>query len=137
MIEEYIPEHARAAVRAFEEALVDTRTRLARLQQVELPEVVGPSAEEFRREAERPDAPQELKDVARAVAEKRATWDDVARGRFQGVPEITRMIENGASRFADLWERGQREDDLRAALDVTDAWQGEDGTDEDTDERTS
>lgn len=117
MVNEHVPDHALAAVRAFEDALADTRTRLARLREVEIPEVEGVSPEEMAAYAERPDASKELKAVARAVAEKRITWEDATEGRVLAAPEIAQLVEHGGPQFVAMWERGEEEDRRRAAND--------------------
>ena len=109
----HIPPHMREAVRAFEAALGDTRTRLARLREVEIPDIEGVTPEQMAREAAKPDAPRELKDVARAVEEGRATWRDAAEGRLDSTPEVRALVENGGPRFVEMWERGQEEDRRR------------------------
>jgi hypothetical protein len=109
-----IPPHLRDAVLAFETALSDTRTRLARLREVEIPDIDGPSPEQMAAAATRPDAPRELKEVARAVEEGRTTWADAARGRLDGAPEVRALVANGGPRFVEMWERGQEEDRRRS-----------------------
>lgn len=109
----HVPPHMREAVLAFEAALSDTRTRLARLREVEIPDVAGVSPEQMAEAAARPDAPRELKDVARAVEEGRTTWRHAAEGRLDSAPEVRALVENGGPRFVEMWERGQKEDRRR------------------------
>lgn len=108
-----IPAHLRDAILSFETALSDTRTRLARLREVAIPEVAGPTPDQMAAAAARPGAPRELKDVARAVEEGRATWRDAVEGRLDGAPEVRALVENGGPRFVAMWERGRAEDRRR------------------------
>lgn len=108
-----IPPHLRDAILTFETALSDTRTRLARLREVEIPDVAGPTPEQMAAAAAQPGAPRELKDVARAVEEGRTTWRDAVEGRLDGAPEVRALVENGGPRFVALWERGRAEDRRR------------------------
>ena len=109
-----IPPHLRDAILSFETALSDTRTRLARLRDVEIPDVEGPTPAQMAAAAAQPDAPRELRDVARAVEEDRATWRDAVEGRLDAAPEVRALVENGGPRFVALWERGRAEDRRRA-----------------------
>jgi hypothetical protein len=110
-----IPPHLRDAILNFETALSDTRTRLARLREVEIPDVEGPTPEQMASAAAQPGAPRELKDVASAVEQGRATWRDAVEGRLDGAPEVRALVENGGPRFAAMWERGRAEDRRRGA----------------------
>lgn len=111
MYDGYVPPRLEAPLAAFENAIADLRTRRIRLEQVELPAAEGPSTAELAEAAARPDAPAELKAVARAVEEGRASWDDVLAGRVDAAPEIGEMFDASRERFAELWERGQAEDE--------------------------
>ena len=108
-----IPAHLRDAILNFETALSDTRTRLARLREVEIPDVNGPTPEQMAAAAAQPGAPRELRDVARAVEEGRATRRDAVEGRLDGAPEVRALVENGGPRFVAMWERGRAEDRRR------------------------
>ncbi|WP_199430909.1 hypothetical protein [Qaidamihabitans albus] len=89
---DYVPAHLRAPLASFETALADFRTQRIRLEQREVPDTPAVDAEKLAEAAERPDAPEKLKAVARAVAEGRATWDDVAEGRVEAAPEVRELF---------------------------------------------
>ncbi|MBM9460917.1 hypothetical protein JK386_13515 [Nocardioides sp. zg-536] len=111
MFAEPLPEHVQTRLHAFEEALVDLRTRRVRLEAIELPDAPGPDPADLARAAGRPDAPPELRAVGRAVAEGRASWDDVLAGRVDAAPEVGALFAASRERFAELWERGRAEDE--------------------------
>lgn len=115
MFTEPLPPHLEAPLRAFDEAMVDLRTRRIRLEAVEVPDVPGPSPKDLADAAARPDAPAPLKAMARAVAEERATWEDVLAGRVDAAPEVRGLFGASHARFAELWERGVQEDERLAA----------------------
>jgi hypothetical protein len=95
---EPVPAFLESALRRFEDALAGHRTLRIRAEQIEVPDVPGPSADELAAAAADPDAPRELKDVARAVAEGRSTWDDVIHARPTS-PEVRALAEAGADRL--------------------------------------
>lgn len=88
----YVPPHMEAAMRSFDDALASFRTRMARVEQLEMPESERVDPEDLARAAARPDASPELKAVARVVEEGRATWDDVLKGRTSLAPEIAELF---------------------------------------------
>lgn len=129
MYDGHVPPHAEEALRGFENALADLRTRRIRLERVEVPDVEGPSPREMAEAAARPDAPAELRAVARAVAEGRAGWDDVLAGRVDAAPEVAALFDASRERFAALMERGRAEDERLERLARTERAEPAEGWD--------
>lgn len=85
---EYVPPQMQAALNSFESALAELRTQRIRSEQMEIPDSPPVDPNDLAEAAQRPDAPDKLKAVARAVEEDRATWGDVAAGRTDVAPEV-------------------------------------------------
>lgn len=85
---EYVPPQMQAALNSFESALAEFRTQRIRSEQMEIPDSPPVDPNDLAEAAQRPDAPDKLKAVARAVEEDRATWGDVAAGRTDVAPEV-------------------------------------------------
>lgn len=114
----YVPPHMEAAMRSFDDALSSFRTRMARVEQLEMPESERVGPEDLARAAARPDAPPQLKAVATAVAEGRCTWDDVLKGRTSLAPEIAELFAaSGLGIEARLREAEHEEAAGRAEAD--------------------
>lgn len=97
------------------EASAALQTRVLRAQEraAQLGEVDGPTPEQLAEAAARPDAPPELRAVAGAVAEGRATWEDVAAGRRGVAPEIDALLAASGPGIA----RGLAEAEAEIAAD--------------------
>lgn len=121
MYDGYVPPHAEESLRGFEDALADLRTRRIRLERVEMPQVEGPTSRDLAHAAAQPGAPAELRSMARAVAEGRASWDDVLAGRVGAAPEVAALFDASRERFAALMERGRAEDERREREERTEA----------------
>ncbi|GAB3487149.1 hypothetical protein [Amycolatopsis cihanbeyliensis] len=89
---DYIPPHMRSALDSFESALADFRTQRIRVEQLEVPDTPAVDPKQLAEAAQREDAPEKLKAVARAVEDGRATWTDVAMGRTEVAPEVRELF---------------------------------------------
>ncbi|MQA63889.1 MAG: hypothetical protein GEU86_21040 [Actinophytocola sp.] len=85
---EHVPPQMQAAFNSFETALAEFRTQRIRAEQMEVPDSPPVDPNDLAEAAQRPDAPEKLKAVARAVEDGRATWSDVAAGRADVAPEV-------------------------------------------------
>jgi hypothetical protein len=112
--DDHVPDRLREKLRAFDDALAATRTRRMRLEQLAVPDVPGPTAADLDEAARRPGAPRELRDLARAVDEGRASWDDVLHPHAgPAAAEVRAYFEASPARFAALMARGEEEDRRR------------------------
>lgn len=84
----YIPPDLEALLRRADAAFDPFRDRLAQARRLPLPEIEPPDPEQLRAAAARPDAPDELKAVARAIRDGRTTWADLLAGRSDHLPEV-------------------------------------------------
>lgn len=96
----YVPPELEALRRRADIAFDPFRTRLIRARELPVPDIAPPDPEALGAAARRPDAPEELKAVDRAVRDGRTTWADVAAGRADQLPEVLAMHRAGAEQLA-------------------------------------
>ncbi|MBB3050016.1 hypothetical protein FHS23_001011 [Prauserella isguenensis] len=107
---EYIPPQMQAALKTFEASLAEFRTQRLRVEQLEVPETPPVDPEELEQAAQRPDAPEKLKAVARAVDEGRATWDDVVNARSHTAPEVRELLAASGPGIVHGLEQAEHEE---------------------------
>lgn len=110
-----IPASLQGPLAKFEENLADVRTRRIRLEEREVPDSPTADPDELAKAAERSDAPDKLKAVAKAVGDGRATWEDVAHGRIGVASEIDELFAaSGPGIVAGMREAEEEEARLAA-----------------------
>lgn len=107
MREELSP-RSQAALANVDASLAELRTRRIRAAQLALPEIPIAGPEDFAAAAKAADAAPELRAVARAVAQGRVTWQDVADGRIDAAPEIRDLVAAGSARAVEAERETER-----------------------------
>jgi hypothetical protein len=99
-----------AALARLENTLAPIRTRIyrARDRMATTPQPPGPSAEQLARAAESDRAPADLRALAQAVREGRTTWERVAAGEADHLPEVKRFYSASLARTRRLIEQVQQ-----------------------------
>ncbi|TCP57451.1 hypothetical protein EV191_1011406 [Tamaricihabitans halophyticus] len=92
---EDVPPHMRNKVNQIETIAAEMDTRLARAKELPVPELEPVDPKIVAEHAQSPDAPHQLKMVARAVAEGRTTWTEVASGGGLDLPEVRDLRDYG------------------------------------------
>jgi|SRR5699024_2619784 len=111
-----IPASLQGPLARFEENLAEVRTRRIRLEEREVPDSPTADPDEMAKAAERSDAPDKLKAVAKAVEEGRATWEDVAHGRIGVAAEVDELFAaSGPGLVEGIREVAEEEARLAAA----------------------
>ncbi len=96
-----IPEHLRPALARFQDAIGTLRTTRLRAEQLVVPPLDPPDPRLLEQAASRPDAPEQLKAVLRAVREGRTSWAEVTAGHGLDVPEIRDLISASGPRMLE------------------------------------
>lgn len=105
-----LPPELEDMLRRADSAFGTLRTELMRAYETPIPEYAGPTPEELSEAAKDPAASKELQAVAKLVAGKKFTWDDVLKGRADAVPEVHALQEYGKKRLIKLMEDGPEEE---------------------------
>jgi hypothetical protein len=106
------PEFDQVLVR-LENALAPIRTRIHRARERMATQQLrpGPSAELLARAAESEQAPADLQAVAQAVREGRTSWEKVAAGEADHLPEMKRFYSASLTRSRRLVEQWHQPDE--------------------------
>lgn len=83
-----VPTEALNAFRMLEESVGELDAQLERAKQADVPEFEDPDPSVMAAAYEDADAPAEMRAVARAVAEGRTSWEEIAAGGASDVPEV-------------------------------------------------
>lgn len=102
-----IPPQLRPALSQFQDALGALRTTRLRASQLTVPPMELPDPKLLERAATRPDAPAQLKALARAVAEGRTTWAEALSGQGLDVPEIRDLVSASGPRMAEKFAEAE------------------------------
>ena len=103
------PPHLGSALRRFDDAVATLRGTVIRASKIEIPDLPPPDPKELERAAAAPDAPEQLRAVARAVREGRTSWAEVAAGKGLDVPEIHDLIAASGPRMAEKLAEAEAE----------------------------
>lgn len=110
-----IPDSLQGPLAKFEENLAEVRTRRIRLEEQEVPDSPIAGADQLAEAANRADAPDKLKAVAKAVEEGRATWEDVANGRLGVAAEIDELFASSGPGIEEGIKEAEEEEARLAA----------------------
>lgn len=112
------PEFDQVLVR-LENALAPIRTTIhrARERMATHQHRPGPSAELLASAADSPQAPADLRAVAQAVREGRTTWEKVAAGEADHLPEMRRFYYASMARTRRVLEQWHQPDEQRRGGD--------------------
>jgi hypothetical protein len=96
-----------------ENALAPIRTRIHRAREGMAAQQLrpGPSADLLARAADTEQAPADLRAVAQAVHEGRTTWEKVAAGEADHLPEMKRFYSASLARSRRVVERWHQPDE--------------------------
>jgi uncharacterized protein YukE len=96
-VRDEIPDYLRSAYGRLTETAAELDTLVVRAYETPLPEFEPMDPQQLAEAAKDPKAPA-VRAVARAVAEGRTTWAEVASGGGRDVPEIRDLLQAGADR---------------------------------------
>jgi hypothetical protein len=105
-----LPPELEDMLRRADSAFGTLRTELMRAYETPIPQYAGPTPEQLSEAAKDPAASKELRAVAKLVAARKFTWDDVLRGRADAVPEVQALQEYGKKRLIKLMADGPEEE---------------------------
>ncbi|MQA08460.1 MAG: hypothetical protein GEU98_07890 [Pseudonocardiaceae bacterium] len=111
-----IPAHLRSALGRLNDTVAELDTRIARANEIPVPEMEPVDPKVVEQYANSPDAPAPLKAVAKAVAEGRTSWAEVLAGGGRDVPEVRDLQ---AASAVQLEREMQKQLDDEAAGDTS------------------
>ena len=110
MPEQDLPPELEELLRRADNAFGTLRTSLMRAYELPIPEYEGPTPDELSEAAKDATASPALRAVDALVRKGKFTWDDVLRGRADGVAEVGALQEFGKRQLIRLIEDGPQDE---------------------------